>query len=284
MFTLETTTRCPWRQNETCRIDSQRVGNFYNVPTFVSQTSSDAKKFTMVFEMENETQEARVYRPNTSDLSSSLGQIARYVAATGQILNIGDVATWLKKDVMESGRKPIRSILCMPIVNGQRIVIGVAQLINKVRTCHYRLSTCRVRPSTLIFFRFTFVKNWLSWGNSEWIKWEWNRDWEEWNFGFWESSLVEKFGFLRQKRVWFIHRRINPIDLFVLVLNYINTLLEHAKEMYCSFTLYEYLRVLKLICRNTFHFTKSKLYFTKINFISLLQINSQVLSLGVGFY
>ncbi|KMQ97127.1 cgmp-specific 3 -cyclic phosphodiesterase-like protein [Lasius niger] len=98
---------------------------------FQQHTSTEGTKFTMVFEMENETQEARVYRPNNNDLSSPLGQIARYVAATGQILNIGDVATWLKKDVMESGRKPIRSILCMPIVNGQRIVIGVAQLINK---------------------------------------------------------------------------------------------------------------------------------------------------------
>lgn len=87
----------------------------------------------MVFEMENETQEARVYRPSNNNLSSSLGQIARYVAASGQILNIGDVATWLKKGVIESGKEPIRSILCMPIVNGQRIVIGVAQLINKVR-------------------------------------------------------------------------------------------------------------------------------------------------------
>ncbi|KYN19994.1 cGMP-specific 3',5'-cyclic phosphodiesterase [Trachymyrmex cornetzi] len=93
--------------------------------------STEGSKFTMVFEMENETQEARVYRPSNNNLSSSLGQIARYVAATGQILNIGDVATWSKKDVMESGKEPIRSILCMPIVNGQRIVIGVAQLINK---------------------------------------------------------------------------------------------------------------------------------------------------------
>lgn len=88
----------------------------------------------MVFEMENETEKARIYRPNTNDLSSFLGQIARYVATAGQILNIGDVATWLKKDVMENGKEGIRSILCMPIVNGQRVVIGVAQLINKVRT------------------------------------------------------------------------------------------------------------------------------------------------------
>lgn len=82
--------------------------------------------------MDNETQEAKVYRPSGSDLSNPLGQIARYVAATGQILNIGDVTTWLKKDVVQAGSGPIKSILCMPIVNGQRTVIGVAQLINKV--------------------------------------------------------------------------------------------------------------------------------------------------------
>ncbi|CAL1673761.1 unnamed protein product [Lasius platythorax] len=115
--------RKPLSRRESNNIDMEDI--------FQQHTSTEGTKFTMVFEMENETQEARVYRPNNNDLSSPLGQIARYVAATGQILNIGDVATWLKKDVMESGRKPIRSILCMPIVNGQRIVIGVAQLINK---------------------------------------------------------------------------------------------------------------------------------------------------------
>lgn len=89
-------------------------------------------KFTMAFEMENGTQEARVSRPSTSDLSSPLGKIARYVASTGQILNIGDVAIWLKHEVLDKGKDPIKSILCMPIVNGQKRVIGVAQLINKV--------------------------------------------------------------------------------------------------------------------------------------------------------
>ncbi|XP_024936259.1 cGMP-specific 3',5'-cyclic phosphodiesterase isoform X2 [Cephus cinctus] len=95
------------------------------------QHATSGNKFTMVFEMENETQEARIYRPSSSNLSSPLGQIARYVATTGQILNIGDVATWLKREVLDAGSDPIRSILCMPIVNGQRVVIGVAQLINK---------------------------------------------------------------------------------------------------------------------------------------------------------
>ncbi|KAH0952975.1 hypothetical protein HN011_011017 [Eciton burchellii] len=115
--------RKPLSRRESNNIDMEDI--------FQQHASVENNKFTMVFEMENETQEARVYRPTTNDLSSFLGQIARYVAATGQILNIGDVATWLKKGLMESGKEPIRSILCMPIVNGQRIVIGVAQLINK---------------------------------------------------------------------------------------------------------------------------------------------------------
>lgn len=98
----------------------------------ISQATNDGNKFTTIFEMDNETQKAKVYRPSASDLSNPLSQIARYVAATGQILNIGDVTTWLKKDVVQAGSDPIKSILCMPIVNGQRNVIGVAQLINKV--------------------------------------------------------------------------------------------------------------------------------------------------------
>ncbi|XP_076678724.1 phosphodiesterase 6 isoform X2 [Andrena cerasifolii] len=98
---------------------------------FQQHASSESNKFTTIFEMDNESEEAKVYRPNVNDLSSPLGQIARYVAATGQILNIGDVATWLKKDVVQSGDESIKSILCMPIANGQRTVIGVAQLINK---------------------------------------------------------------------------------------------------------------------------------------------------------
>ncbi|KAL2717962.1 hypothetical protein V1478_011838 [Vespula squamosa] len=98
---------------------------------FQQHSSTESSKFTMIFEMDNETQEARVYRPSSNDLSSPLGQIARYVAGTGQILNIGDVTSWLKKDVVETEKEPTRSILCMPIANGQRTVIGVAQLINK---------------------------------------------------------------------------------------------------------------------------------------------------------
>ncbi|XP_047363761.1 cGMP-specific 3',5'-cyclic phosphodiesterase isoform X3 [Vespa velutina] len=115
--------RKPLSRRESNNIDMEDI--------FQQHSSIESSKFTMIFEMDNETQEARVYRPSTNDLSSPLGQIARYVAATGQILNIGDVTSWLKKDVVETEKESTRSILCMPIANGQRTVIGVAQLINK---------------------------------------------------------------------------------------------------------------------------------------------------------
>lgn len=64
-----------------------------------------------------------------------------------QILNIGDAITWYGEsmDLQSSSNAMVfaqdsrmytdlpKSILCMPIYNGQRQVIGVAQLINKVR-------------------------------------------------------------------------------------------------------------------------------------------------------
>ncbi|XP_015176353.1 PREDICTED: cGMP-specific 3',5'-cyclic phosphodiesterase isoform X2 [Polistes dominula] len=115
--------RKPLSRRESNNIDMEDI--------FQQHSSSESNKFTMMFEMDNETQEARVYRPSSNDLSSPLGQIARYVAVTGQILNIGDVASWLKKEVVDTEKEPTKSILCMPIANGQRIIIGVAQLINK---------------------------------------------------------------------------------------------------------------------------------------------------------
>ncbi|XP_014216594.1 cGMP-specific 3',5'-cyclic phosphodiesterase isoform X2 [Copidosoma floridanum] len=111
---------------------SRRESNNIEMEDILQQhQAGESSKFTMVFEMENETQEAKVYRPTNGDLTSPLGRIARYVAATGQILNIGDVASWSRRQVFQVGVEPTRSILCMPIVNGQRSVIGVAQLINK---------------------------------------------------------------------------------------------------------------------------------------------------------
>nr|CAD7401493.1 unnamed protein product [Timema cristinae] len=49
-----------------------------------------------------------------------------------QILNIGDVSSWMSQEEREDEDGFLtRSILSMPIVNGQKTVIGVAQLINK---------------------------------------------------------------------------------------------------------------------------------------------------------
>ncbi|XP_069679001.1 cGMP-specific 3',5'-cyclic phosphodiesterase isoform X2 [Periplaneta americana] len=89
--------------------------------------------FTTVFELRAASEEALVFRPNQGMLGKSrLAQIARYVAATGQILNIGDVSTWMNHEMREDEDGFLtKSILCMPIVNGQKTVIGVAQLINK---------------------------------------------------------------------------------------------------------------------------------------------------------
>ncbi|XP_049534050.1 cGMP-specific 3',5'-cyclic phosphodiesterase isoform X1 [Anopheles darlingi] len=148
---------------------SRRTSHNVDVEEVLHQQSSISARFTMIFELGGSHQSAaNILRPSESDLNSSmLAQIAEYVAATGETLNISDVADWLKeKDIgyqpqtvvvqstaataAASGSNPadgtvatmtasstfdethsVRSILCMPIINGQKTVIGVAQLINK---------------------------------------------------------------------------------------------------------------------------------------------------------
>lgn len=65
----------------------------------------------------------------TEDINSSIfAQIAQYVATTGEILNINDTADWLKTHPeyhCDSENISHESILCMPIVDGQKRVIGV---------------------------------------------------------------------------------------------------------------------------------------------------------------
>lgn len=80
---------------------------------------------------------AVVSRPTISSLqNSALAQIAQYVATTEQIFNINNVSEWLKQytdfEPDSDNIEDTPTILCMPIVNGQKKVIGVAQLINKV--------------------------------------------------------------------------------------------------------------------------------------------------------
>lgn len=93
-------------------------------------------RFTVLFELGGEYQAANVSRPSINELShSTLAQIAQFVATTGQTVNICDVHEWVRDHNQiraESEIDSTHAILCMPIVNAQKTVIGVAQLINKV--------------------------------------------------------------------------------------------------------------------------------------------------------
>ncbi|KAL0277369.1 UNVERIFIED_CONTAM: hypothetical protein PYX00_004686 [Menopon gallinae] len=112
---------------------SRRQSNNINVEDIFQIGDSDKKiRFTTVFELRADDIDALVYKPKPGELSNTkLALIARYVAANGQILNISDVSTWMSQEVREEDSFLTKSILCMPIVNGQKTVIGVAQLINK---------------------------------------------------------------------------------------------------------------------------------------------------------
>lgn len=72
-----------------------------------------------------------INRPTVEEVNSSiLAQIAQHVAKTGEILNINDTLQWLKDhpdyhfdcEDLAAGSK---CTLCMPIVDGQKRVIGV---------------------------------------------------------------------------------------------------------------------------------------------------------------
>lgn len=92
-------------------------------------------RFTVLFELGATNQSANISRPSSDDLSNStLAQIAQFVATTGQTVNIADVREWVQEHnqiTAENEIDCIKAILCMPIVNAQKRVIGVAQLINK---------------------------------------------------------------------------------------------------------------------------------------------------------
>jgi cGMP-specific 3',5'-cyclic phosphodiesterase len=124
---LERPSRAVQERKPLCRRESNNV----NIEDILQPRLNI--QFTTVFELRAAAEEALVFRPNQGELDKSrLAQIARYVAATGQILNIGDVSTWMNQETLEDEDGfATKSILCMPIVNGQKTVIGVAQLINK---------------------------------------------------------------------------------------------------------------------------------------------------------
>ncbi|XP_055525606.1 cGMP-specific 3',5'-cyclic phosphodiesterase isoform X2 [Wyeomyia smithii] len=134
----------------------RRTSHSVDVEDLIKQQKSNTARFTMIFELGSNSQSAaNISRPSVNDLNSStLAQIAEYVASTGETLNIHDVNEWLKGKPIyyppQQNQPPsaatvngagegqgstdelsAKTILCMPIVNGQQTVIGVAQLINK---------------------------------------------------------------------------------------------------------------------------------------------------------
>lgn len=69
-------------------------------------------------------------RPTVEDVNcSTLAQIAQHVAKTGEILNINDTIGWLKEHgeyrISDENSDESKCVLCMPIVNSQKTVIGV---------------------------------------------------------------------------------------------------------------------------------------------------------------
>ncbi|XP_020716460.1 cGMP-specific 3',5'-cyclic phosphodiesterase isoform X2 [Ceratitis capitata] len=92
-------------------------------------------RFTVLFELGASNQSANISRPSVNDLcNSTLAQIAQFVATTAQTVNISDVHEWVQEHNQirtENEIDATKAILCMPIVNAQKTVIGVAQLINK---------------------------------------------------------------------------------------------------------------------------------------------------------
>ncbi|KAH8247081.1 hypothetical protein KR032_008534 [Drosophila birchii] len=112
-------------------------------------------RFTVLFELGGEYQAANVSRPSISELSTStLAQIAQFVATTGQTVNICDVHEWVREHNQiraESEIDSTQAILCMPIVNAQKTVIGVAQLINKAKGVPFTDSDASIFEAFAIF-------------------------------------------------------------------------------------------------------------------------------------
>uniref|UniRef100_A0A8D8VUM6 Phosphodiesterase n=2 Tax=Cacopsylla melanoneura TaxID=428564 RepID=A0A8D8VUM6_9HEMI len=119
-----------------CRRESNNV----DIEDILSHTPDDSNiAFSTVFELGGPSGEASIKSPGNTvcNTHSRLATIAKYVASTGQILNIGDVPSWMREEACndedeDNSDFTMRCILCMPIFNGQKTVIGVAQLINKV--------------------------------------------------------------------------------------------------------------------------------------------------------
>ncbi|XP_045506453.1 cGMP-specific 3',5'-cyclic phosphodiesterase-like [Colias croceus] len=90
-------------------------------------------RFHTLFELG--AQHSRTTLTPRHDATSTLASIALAVAQSNKALNISDVDEWRSENGMTNKEcddaANVRTMLCMPIVNANKDVIGVAQLINK---------------------------------------------------------------------------------------------------------------------------------------------------------
>lgn len=116
-----------------CVVDSL----LFSASAFSSKNSR--ARFTMIFDIAQDCHTPTISRPTINDLNtSSLAQIAQLVASTSQLFNIIDVTKWASEYPeipVDDELNQTQAVLCMPIINAQKKVIGVVQFINKV--CYY---------------------------------------------------------------------------------------------------------------------------------------------------
>lgn len=95
-------------------------------------------RFTLIFDIAQDCHTPTISRPTINDLNtSSLAQIAQLVATNCQLFNIIDVTQWAGEHPeipVDDELKQTQAVLCMPIINAQKSVIGVVQFIDKVCT------------------------------------------------------------------------------------------------------------------------------------------------------
>ncbi|XP_031641164.1 cGMP-specific 3',5'-cyclic phosphodiesterase [Contarinia nasturtii] len=113
---------------------SRRQSHNVNVEDIIAQQNSRAR-FTLIFDIAQDSHTPTIARPTINDLNtSSLAQIAQVVAATSQLFNIIDIIQWAREHPeipVDDELKETQAVLCMPIINAQKSVIGVVQFINK---------------------------------------------------------------------------------------------------------------------------------------------------------
>lgn len=112
-------------------------------------------RFTILFELGAGDQSAQITRLSSNDsLDTTLAQIAQFVANTQQTINVADVSDWVRKHELiqcDEEIDQIQTILCMPIVNAEKSVIGVAQLINKCNKMQFTTSDASIFEAFAIF-------------------------------------------------------------------------------------------------------------------------------------